>query len=108
MEHVLDDAVNAGVKAELCVARGGHRRLLRDGAERSLAACRACVKHIIAPAGMLDEIDAAMVAAGIPAPEDEDRWAKAWSALTDVWASSGTIARLCRCATWASTTTTCA
>ena len=87
MEHVLDDAVNAGVKTELASLVAAIDDSSETALERSLAACRACVKHIAAPAGMLDEIEAAMVAAGIPAPEDEDRWAKAWSALTDVWAS---------------------
>ena len=87
MEHILDDAINADVKTDLASLVAAIDDSSETALERSLSACRVCVKRIAAPAGMLDEIQAAMVDAGIPPPEDEDRWDMAWSALTDVWAS---------------------
>ena len=48
----------------------------------TLAACRNCARHVHPPEEMLDELEAAMEAAGVEPPEDAERWDDAWSALT--------------------------
>jgi hypothetical protein len=52
-----------------------------DSLEATLKACRSCVRSILPPAEMLDEIEDAMLDAGIEPPEDEERWTSAWGAL---------------------------
>ena len=87
MEHVLDDPVNAGVKAQLARLERAVDDSSEEALEKTLRACRACVRGMRPAPGMLDQISVAMVQSGIDPPEDESRWEKAWSALTDVWAS---------------------
>ena len=87
LEHILKDPINASVARELMNLEAA----VDDSSEESLATtlknCRACVRTVQPPKGMLEEISTAMAAAGIDPPEDEDRWDLAWRALCDVWAS---------------------
>ena len=87
LEHILKDPINASVARELMNLEAA----VDDSSEESLATtlknCRACVRTVQPPKGMLEEIYTAMAAAGIDPPEDEDRWDLALRALCDVWAS---------------------
>ena len=77
MEHVLNDPVNAGVKAQLARLERAVDDSSEEALEKTLGACRACVRGMRPAPGMLDRISVAMVQSGIDPPEDESRWEKA-------------------------------
>ncbi|GIL92123.1 hypothetical protein Vretimale_14920 [Volvox reticuliferus] len=52
-----------------------------------LAECRRLAMKVVVPRQVRDELEKAMRAAGIPPPENEERWALALDALRGVWAS---------------------
>ncbi|GIL61955.1 hypothetical protein Vafri_16315 [Volvox africanus] len=52
-----------------------------------LAECRRLAMQVVVPRQVRDELEKAMRAAGIPPPENEERWALALDALRGVWAS---------------------
>lgn len=87
MEHILEDPINKSVAEELAELELAVDDSSEDTLEATLKACRACVRSILPPAEMLDEIEDAMLDAGIEPPEDEERWTSAWTALAAVWAS---------------------
>ena len=53
----------------------------------SLKACRACVRSLVPPAGMLDRLTEVMRRGGLEPPTDDGTWDLAWKAICDVWAS---------------------
>ncbi|CEG01373.1 Pyruvate phosphate dikinase,PEP/pyruvate-binding [Ostreococcus tauri] len=53
----------------------------------SLKVCRACVRSLIPPAGMLTRLADVMQRGGIEPPADDQTWDLAWRAICDVWAS---------------------
>ncbi|KFM28490.1 Alpha-glucan water dikinase, chloroplastic [Auxenochlorella protothecoides] len=53
----------------------------------ALARCRDLVNQVAVPSALRKELEAGMRAAGIPVPQNEERWEAALCALKAVWAS---------------------
>ena len=87
MEHILEDPINEFVAAELKALEAAVDDSSEASLEETLKACRTCVRGILPPEEMLDDIEDAMIDAGIEPPEDEERWTRMWGALASVWAS---------------------
>jgi len=87
MEHILKDPMNKSVAAELAQLTATVDDSSEASLTRTLKACRMCVRSLLPPPDMLDEIEDAMLDAGMEPPESEERWGNAWAALVAVWAS---------------------
>ena len=82
-EQALNATANSGVKKRLNAAA----KKVPESAAANLALCREAVMDLKVPKKLRKELSAAMAAAGLPAPENGERWAQAERALVGVWAS---------------------
>ncbi|EFJ44707.1 hypothetical protein VOLCADRAFT_118653, partial [Volvox carteri f. nagariensis] len=78
--------LGAGAKADAAPHSSPSRGAGQSPAEL-LAQCRVLAMQVTVPRQVRDELEKAMRAAGIPPPENEERWALALDALRGVWAS---------------------
>lgn len=82
-EQVLEARENRDVRDRLLAAA----RRVPDGPAKHLAECREAVEELKVPREVRKALAAAMADAGIPVPENDERWAEAEAALIGVWAS---------------------
>lgn len=90
-EEVLEHRANRRVKNELrqCMRQidTSTEMTTRD----TLNACRAAARTVVCPPELKEELLVQMRVVGMhQPPEDDERWEKAWAAITEVWASMWT------------------
>ncbi|GLC33353.1 hypothetical protein PLESTB_000342400 [Pleodorina starrii] len=85
----LGSLVGLGGKAsgDASSSSGGHSSHPGRSPAELLAECRRLAMQVVVPRQVRGELESAMRAAGIPPPENEERWALALDALRGVWAS---------------------
>lgn len=86
-EHVLASSENGKQAATMSRLTSEINDSTGSTLAMTLKACRACVRSLVPPAGMLDRLAEVLRRGGLEPPTDDETWDLAWKAICDVWAS---------------------